>query len=258
MTMHLDLSRALDPVLLMKNAGYVLDRWQADLMRSTAHTSPDALKRVLMLCARQTGKSTTAAGMALHRAYYENGAYVVIFSPSQGQSDEMLRTIKSLHNKLSGVPETIGDSVRKIEFSNGSRIRALHGDEKTVRGISAVSLALIDEAARVPETLIAAIRPMLATRTDGTLVALSTPFGKRGFFYEAWSGDAIWHRVRVPATECPRISKEFLAEELKELGAQRFSEEYSLEFLDPDEAVFSSAIIERAFSNKEVKPLWKL
>jgi hypothetical protein len=131
----------------------------------------------------------------------------------------------------------------------------LHGDEKTVRGISAVSLALIDEAARVPEELLAAVRPMIATRTDGTLVALSTPFGKRGFFYEAWTGDAIWHRVRVPATECPRISKEFLAEELRELGQQRFSEEYGLEFLDPDEAVFSSDIIDKAFT-KEVKPLW--
>jgi hypothetical protein len=113
----------------------------------------------------------------------------------------MLRTIKSLHNKLEGVPETVGDSVRKIEFSNGSRIRALHGDEKTVRGISAVSLALIDEAARVPEELLAAVRPMIATRSDGTLVALSTLFGKRGFFYEAWTGDAIWHRVKVPATD---------------------------------------------------------
>jgi hypothetical protein len=67
----------------MRDAGLELDRWQAELMRSTAHTSPDALKRVLMLCARQTGKSTTAAGMALHRAYYESGAFVVIFSPSE-------------------------------------------------------------------------------------------------------------------------------------------------------------------------------
>lgn len=256
MTMALDLSRALDPALLMRDAGLVLDRWQAELMRSTAHTSPDALKRVLMLCARQTGKSTTAAGMAAHRAYYESGALVVIFSPSQRQSDEMLRTIKSLHNKLSGVPETVGDSVRKIEFSNGSRIISLHGDETTVRGIAAVSLCLIDEAARVPEELLAAVRPMLATRRDGTLVALSTPFGKRGFFYEAWTGDATWHRVKVPATDCPRISKEFLAEELRELGAQRFSEEYGLEFLDPNEAVFSTAIIDAAFS-KEVKPLWE-
>jgi phage terminase large subunit-like protein len=257
-TIALDIARTLDPVLLMKDAGLVLDRWQAKLMRSTAHTSPNAEKRVLMLCARQTGKSTTAAGMALHRAYYESGALVVIFSPSQRQSDEMLRTIKSLHNKLSGVPEAVGDSVRKIEFNNGSRIIALHGDEKTVRGISAPSLCLIDEASRVPEEMLAAVRPMIATRPDGALVALSTPFGKRGFFYEAWTGGENWHRVRVTAEDCPRITQAFLDEEMKALGAQRFSEEYGLAFLDPDEAVFPTAIIDRAFSNEKVKPLWKI
>jgi phage terminase large subunit-like protein len=254
-TIATDIARTLDPVILMRDAGLVLDPWQAKLMRSTAHTAPNAEKRVLMLCARQTGKSTTAASMALHRAYYESGASIAIFSPSQNQSDEMLRTIRALHNKLSGVPETIGDSVRKIEFANGSRIRAFHGDEKTVRGISALSLCLIDEASRVPEELLAAVRPMIATRSDGTLVALSTPFGRRGFFYEAWIGDASWHRVRVPASDCPRISEAFLKEELRELGKQRFSEEYGLEFLDPDTAVFSTTIIDNAFS-KKVKPLW--
>jgi hypothetical protein len=101
------------------------------------------------------------------------------------------------------------------------------------------------------------VRPMLATSSGGgRLIALSTPAGKRGWFYEAWTGgDPAWHRVRVPASECPRITQDFLDEELKELGAQRFSEEYSLQFLDPDEAVFPTTIIDAAFSH-EVLPLW--
>ena len=61
--------------------------------------------------------------------------------------------------------------------------------------------------------------------------------------------------MRVPASECPRISKEFLAEELKELGAIRFSEEYGLEFRDSDESVFPTSLIEAAFS-AELLPLW--
>jgi hypothetical protein len=68
--------------------------------------------------------------------------------------------------------------------------------------------------------------------------------------------DVTWDRTRVAAEDCPRISKEFLAEELKELGALRFSEEYSLEFVDDDTAVFPSAIIAAAFTN-EVTPLWQ-
>ena len=59
----------------------------------------------------------------------------------------------------------------------------------------------------------------------------------------------------MAATDCPRISAEFLADELKELGALRFSEEYQLEFRDNDEQVFPGAIIAAAF-RQEIKPLW--
>jgi hypothetical protein len=88
------------------------------------------------------------------------------------------------------------------------------------------------------------------------MVMLSTPAGKRGFFYELWhNGDPTWHRVRVPASECPRITKEFLAEELRELGQARVSEEYELAFIDPLESAFPTTIIDSAFT-AEVLPLW--
>ena len=97
---------------------------------------------------------------------------------------------------------------------------------------------------------------MLSTRVDGSLIALTTPAGKRGFFFEAWhSDDQNWHRVRVAASDCPRISKEFLADELKNLGPSRYSEEYELAFVDSAENAFPTAVIERAFTD-EVEPLW--
>ena len=114
---------------------------------------------------------------------------------------------------------------------------------------------MIDEAARVEDDLMAALRPMLAT-VDGSLLALSTPFGKRGWFYEAWSeGGEDWHRVRVPASACGRLSAEFLAEERKALGALAYSEEYELAFNEPDEAMFATALIDRAFTS-EVQAIW--
>jgi phage FluMu gp28-like protein len=155
---------------------------------------------------------------------------------------------------LVDAPGITAESALRLELANGSRIVALPGDEKTIRGFAGATLIVLDEAARVEDDLIAAVRPMLAT-SGGRLIMLSTPFGKRGAFYEAWTGDPSWHRVRVPADQCPRISKQFLEEELRELGAQRFSEEYGLEFLDPDEAVFPTAIIDAAFTT-EVLPLW--
>jgi hypothetical protein len=48
----------------------------------------------------------------------------------------------------------------------------------------------------------------------------------------------------------------FLDEERRELGPMRYSEEYELAFLEPDEAVFMTALIDRAFTT-EVRPLWQ-
>jgi hypothetical protein len=252
MSMARDIARCLDPVLMALDVGIVPDPWQAELLRNRP-------RRSLLLCSRQSGKSTVTALTALWEAIYSAPALVVIVSPSQRQSAEMFRTLMGFHSKLEGAPELIGESVLKAEFSNGSRVLALPGVERTVRGLSHVSLAIVDEAAAVDDALLVAIRPMLATSKDGgRLIALSTPRGRRGFFYEAWHDTAEgnnWTRARVSADQCPRISPTFLAEEMKELGALRFSEEYQLAFVDNDESVFPSDIIARAFT-LEVTPLW--
>jgi hypothetical protein len=243
-----DLSRALDPVLLARDAGIEPDAWQAALLR-------DMPRRALLLCSRQSGKSTVTSLMALWHCIYQPGALVLLVSPSQRQSGELFKTTINFHARLQGAPGLSAESALRAELSNRSRLIALPGSEKTIRGYAGVSLVVIDEAARVEDELLAGVRPMLAT-SNGSLIALTTPAGKRGWFHETWTGQSEdWTRVRVPASECPRISKEFLDEELRELGAMRFSEEYGLEFIDNDEAVFPSAVIARAFTS-EVTPLW--
>lgn len=247
--MNLDIARGVDPTLLAVDCGIVPDQWQAALLRERP-------RRSLLLCARQSGKSTVTALTALDTAIYQAPALVLLVSPSQRQSAELFRTVMTFHGKLEGAPKLSMQSVLRAEFANGSRILALPGTERTIRGYAAADLVVIDEAARVEDELLAAVRPMLATSTGGgRLIALTTPAGKRGWFFDAWTGDDTWHRTQVTAKDCPRITQEFLDEELRELGAQRFSEEYGLEFLDPDEAVFPTAIIDAAFTS-EVAPLW--
>jgi hypothetical protein len=243
------LARFLDPVALALDVGIVPDPWQAELLR----TRP---RRSLLLCSRGSGKSTVTALTALWTAIYEAPALIVIVSPSQRQSQEMFRTLMLFHSKLAGAPAAPDESKLRAEFSNGSRILALPGTEKTVRGLQGVAMVIIDEAAGVEDELLAAVRPMLATSKDGgRLIALTTPRGKRGWFFEAWTGTGNWTRIEVPASACPRISQEFLDEEMKALGALIFSEEYLLEFRDNEECVFPLAIIKAAFK-PEIKPLW--
>jgi hypothetical protein len=132
-----------------------------------------------------------------------------------------------------------------MELSNGSRIISLPGSEKTTRGYSAATLIVMDEASRVPDELLAAVRPMLAT-TAGRFFALSTPAGKRGWFYEEWDHGQGWEKIQVKAEDCPRIAPAFLEEERQVMGPLRFAQEYCCEFIDSETAVFNSDLIQRA------------
>jgi hypothetical protein len=118
----------------------------------------------------------------------------------------------------------------ELQLTNASRVVCLPCREDTVRGYSNVSLLIIDEAARVPDDLYRAVRPMLAV-SNGRLICLSTPFGKRGFFHDAWvNGGSDWSRIEVPGERCPRISAEFLAGERRALGESIFRREYGCSF----------------------------
>jgi len=68
---------------------------------------------------------------------------------------------------------------------------------------------------------------MLAV-SDGSILAMSTPFGDVGWWYEAHEGKnrADWWRLTRDVYQNPRISPEFLAEERRNLGAFWFAQEY--------------------------------
>src|SRR2546421_12853778 len=67
------------PALTMSAAGMSPDPWQASLLQSRA-------ERILLLCSRQSGKSTAAAARALSTALRTPGALVLLLSPSLRQS----------------------------------------------------------------------------------------------------------------------------------------------------------------------------
>ena len=109
------------------------------------------------------------------------------------------------------------------------------------------SLIVIDEASRVSDDLYKSVRPMLALGAE--LVVLSTPFGRRGWFFELWDApDRLgrFHAHKVTAADCPRITPAFLAEERVELGERWFRQEWYCSFEDAVDAVFSGSLIEAA------------
>lgn len=234
--------RHADPVTFAGMSGVAPDPWQADLLSSTA-------ARILLNCSRQSGKSLMAALIGVRTALVEDGSLILLLSPTQRQSGELFKKCLTVYRELGRPVPGDSETALTVTLGNGSRIVSLPGKEGTVRGYSGVDLLVIDESAFVPNDLYVSVRPMLAV-SEGRLVALSTPHGTRGWWYEAWRSTEPWERYEVPATECPRISPAFLAEEKRELGEWWFKQEYLCEFLDAQSAAFTRADIDRAFSEE--------
>lgn len=244
-----DLRIALDPVAFAREAlGFGPDPWQERVLRWSG-------KRLLLCCARQTGKSTVTAILALHRALFYPSSLVLLVSPSLRQSSELFRKVLSFYRQLNQAIPPEAESSLRLELKSGSRIVSLPGKESTIRGFSGAALIIEDEAARVPDDLYYTIRPMLAV-SGGRLILMSTPFGKRGHFFKEWTeGGDTWERIMVKATDCPRISPEFLEEERQALGDWWFQQEYLCEFVEPVDQLFFYEQAMAALSD-EVKPLF--
>ncbi len=235
-------SLAKDPSQVLTRAGMTGDAWQTTLLRSP-------YSRTLLLASRQSGKSQTASAIALRSALLQAGALVLLLSPTLRQSGELFRQKLLPLWRLLGRPLFWKKPTQlELELSNGSRIVSLPESEEGIRGFSAVNLLVIDEASRVSDDLYRAVRPMLAV-SKGRLIALTTPFGKRGWFYEEWVSARAWNRVKVTAEQCPRISPEFLAEERAALGERWYAQEYLVSFEDVVGSLFRQEDIDAMLSD---------
>jgi len=197
-----------------------------------------------------------SAVIALHRALYYPGSLVLCLAPALRQSQELFGKVADFYRDLGRPVAPQGERKLSLELENGSRIITLPGSEKTIRGFSGAALLLVDEASRVDDALYFAIRPMLAV-SGGALVMLTTPYGKRGVFYEEWTSGAGhgWERFEVPASQCPRIPETFLREEEESLPPFIYRQEYCCSFEETEDQVFTTDMIDRAVTDG-VQPLF--
>src|SRR5207248_3768488 len=142
--------------------------------------------------------------LGLAKVVFEPFTQVLLLSRSHRQSTELFRILTGFYRRM-GAPVKESLTAHELRLGNHSRVVSLPCREDTVRGYARVNLLVIDEAARVPDDLYRAVRPMLAV-SGGQLICLSTPYGKRGFFYDAWAkGGADWARIGVAAERVARI-----------------------------------------------------
>ena len=236
------LALAADPAAAVRAMGWEPDPWQAAFLA-------DPHRRQTILACRRAGKSLAAAARTLAHCSARRDALAMVFSPTMRQSVEFARYCRDMDDALGRPVPRERETLTQVEWSNGSRLMSLPDNQRGVVGFTP-TLVVIDEASRVSDDLYKSVRPMLALGAE--LIVLSTPLGKRGFYFDIWNDPARLGRFRwwkVTADRCPRITREFLAEERLELGERWFMQEWYCEFTDSVDAVFRMDDIEAARSD---------
>lgn len=227
----------------MVNQGLEPDPWQRALLQSTA-------KRIMLLCARQTGKSSTVAALVTNTILDVPGALVVLTSPSLDQSEEIFRKILDCYRVATDPPKPIRENMTELELTNGSRVVCKSSNADTIRSYSKVHTVIVDEAALADDSLFTAVSPMLAI-SKGRFILLSSAKGQRGSFWDWWETSDLWQKVSVTALDCPRYTQEFLDGELATMGPTMYEQEYFNKFLATLDQYFRTEDIDRAFISTE-------
>jgi hypothetical protein len=225
---------------------------------------------VMLNWCRQSGKTTTTAYRVAHSTIFRPNHQTLVVSATQRQAGILQRrTLAIIHKAQSSskwrkvkdvqVPsdpmdlnsEVIRCSVLSLELANGSEVISCPASEDSVRGYSP-DLLVGDEASRIPDSVYDAIGPMRAAKSV-KLLLLTTPNGRRGYFYREWSGnDALWWRSQVTADECPRITRATLDRERGRMTSDAmYQQEYYCKFIDLQGALFTDEQIKAMFVTPE-------
>jgi phage terminase large subunit len=188
-----------------------------------------------------THNTSAVAVKCLHLAMFASQfdpATILLFAPAGKQTDEVVHELHNFYTALGRPVARKTDKISQLDFNNGSRIIPFASNEASARSFTP-TMIVIDEGSRVEDSLYAALTPMMALG-KAKMIVLSTPAGKRGWFYKEWSGGGAddWSRVKVTADDCPRISKSFLLQERKSHGDSYVEQEYFCSFTQQEGLVY--------------------
>ena len=220
MTLSIELAYRLDPASWVRNILAIEPAaWQDQFLQAPRGAS------IIALTGRQVGKTTVAGWAIAHFMIYDPGSLNVVVCPSQRQSAESVRRVKECLLRAGCKLKT--DNVYAIELDNGSRVLALPGSDDSIRGLTVNGWIIADEAARLSEELIAAVRPMRARRPEARFAMLSTAWSRTDPFWNVWSnGDRSWLRLKATADTVGLYDEAYLEQERRALGEIAFNREY--------------------------------
>jgi len=179
---------------------------------------------------RRGGKSQVAALLAIFEALFNDHrdklspgevATVMVIAADRKQARAVMRYISGLVNENPMLRRmVVRDNSEGIEFNNRAVIEITTASHRSVRGYT-LAAVIADEiafwhqdGANPDKEIIAALRPALAT-LDGKLIALSSPYAKRGALWDAHKRHFASDHPRILVAQAPsRVMNPTLPQEV--------------------------------------------
>ena len=187
---------------------------------------------------RRWGK-TVLGGALCGNTLRQHGRVAWIAPPYKNTRPLWRWLVQATAEDVSARRMSVNKSERSIETKRGGFLGIYSGDNiDSIRGES-FHLAVVDEAARIPETAWAdAIMPTLAD-FDGSAILISTPKGKN-WFWQEWvrgqggNSDVMSWQAPTNANPSPQIRKAF-DKARDRVTESSFRQEWMAEFLEGGE-----------------------
>jgi hypothetical protein len=215
-------------------APFALYPFQKKLAQTLSETTES---RVLINTARQMGVSYLLCGYALHEAMEKDDQRIVICSNTLGQAMELLnRVYEMIDSTEMWLRPTKIRNRDRVEFENGSSIRAKACSGDSLRGLSITHL-IVDQAAFVShskeEDFYASVLPALAF--GGKAVLASTPGIAAGAFYSMWTDGKPAERITLNWRDHPERGENWGDPWRDQLGEARWQQEFENKFIARDD-----------------------
>jgi len=232
-----------------------LDPWQKEALEHRGH--------ILLCTGRQSGKTFLMARKASDYMLSHPNCRIIVVSLTEDQAELMIIMILDYLEKNHKNKIAIGlkkPTKKRVYLKNGAMVlaRPVGNTGDAVRGFTG-DVLIVDEASRMPELAFTAAKPTLLT-TGGEIWMCSTPFGKRGYFYDCYQNKN--ERFKVIHTNSEEVMKNreiteswtierregslrMLGEERKDMTELQYGQEYLGLFLDELQRYFPDDLIDK-------------
>lgn len=198
---------------------------------------------------RQVGKSTVTIAYILWTALFGPMQNIAILANKASTSRDILAKLQLAyeHIPLWMQQGVVSWNKGSIELENGSKVIAAATASSAARG-STYNIIFLDEFAFVPkniaEEFITSVYPTISSGKTTKVIMVSTPNGMN-LFYKYWTDAVNKRNLYVPIeahwSVVPGRDAEWAEDQIKQLGQEKFDQEFGCSFLGSSNTLISSA-----------------